>query len=39
MLHYDAHAKNGLKMADEDGIIPKAAKDTLKKIAGKITKG
>lgn len=37
--HKLAHAKGGLAILDEGGIIPGAIKDTFSKIASKIVKG
>lgn len=37
-LHFDAVDK-GLNMRDPDNVIPQAAKDIAKKVAGKLVKG
>ena len=39
LLHFEASKHGGMAMSDKEGVIAQAAKDTFKKVAGKITKG
>jgi len=38
-VHFDAHEKGGIRMKDQDGVVPAAAKEMAAKITGKLLKG
>jgi len=38
-VHFDAHEKGGIRMKDNNGIVPSAAKDMASKLTGKLLKG